>query len=104
MRTMNEIAALSDAAEGPAAAEPDRHKQLEGFVMTESKKSQPTSPDELAKTSPKASVELSEKQLEDASGGAIYMNQQNPGAFKFNNSVKLDTDPALLLPAVKPGQ
>jgi hypothetical protein len=70
--------------------------------MTESKK--PASPDALAKTSPKGSVELSEAQLADAAGGAIYMNQQNPGAFKFNAAQKVDTDPALLLPAVKPGQ
>ena len=72
--------------------------------MTESKKPQPASPDALAKTSPKGAVELSEAQLADAAGGAIYMNQQNPGAYKFNSAQKVDTDPALLLPAVKPGQ
>ena len=72
--------------------------------MSDSKKSQPASPDSLAKTSKEGSVELSETQLADAAGGAIYMNQQNPGAFKFNSGQKIDTDPALLLPAVKPGQ
>jgi hypothetical protein len=68
--------------------------------MSDSKKSQPASPDSLAKTSPEGSVELSEKQLAKAAGGAIYMNQ----AQKWDTAVKIDTDPALLLPAVKPGQ
>jgi hypothetical protein len=68
--------------------------------MSDSKKSQPASPDSLAKTSPEGSVELSEKQLANAAGGAIYMNQ----AQKWDTAVKIDTDPALLLPAVKPGQ
>jgi len=72
--------------------------------MTDSKKPQPASTDGLAKTSPKGAVELSEAQLADAAGGAIYMNQQNPGAYKFNSAQKVDTDPSLLLPAVKPGQ
>ena len=66
--------------------------------MTESKKTQPTSPDALAKTSPQGAVELSEAQLADASGGAIYMNQQNLGAMKW----KIEADPVLLVPAVKP--
>jgi hypothetical protein len=68
--------------------------------MTGSKKPQPTSPDALAKTSPEGSVELSEAQLADASGGAIYM-QPAAGNLKLEN--KINTDPALLLPAVKPG-
>ena len=68
--------------------------------MTESKKPQPTSPDALAKTSEKGSVELSEKQLDDASGGIIAVAPQN----KYTTAHKIDTDPALLLPAVKPGQ
>jgi hypothetical protein len=74
--------------------------------MTGSKKSEqkPSSADVLTQTSPEASVELSEAQLADASGGAIYMNQANPAAYKFNSAWKCDTDPALLLPAVKPGQ
>ena len=68
--------------------------------MSDSKKSQPASTDSLAKTSPEGSVELSEKQLADTAGGAIYMNQ---GSQKWNAAVKIDSDPALLLPAVKPG-
>jgi hypothetical protein len=75
----------------------------EEIVMTESKKPLPASPDALAKTSPEGAVELSEAQLADASGGAIYMNEAM-GTWKFNNGVKIDTNPALLLPAVKPGQ
>ena len=74
--------------------------------MTGSNKSEqkPGSADALTKTSPEAPVELSEAQLADASGGAIYMNQANPGALKITTAQKIDTDPALLLPAVKPGQ
>jgi len=72
--------------------------------MTGSKKPEQKtgSAEALTQTSPGAAVELSEAQLADASGGAIYMNQANPGAFKFNGAQKVDTDPALLLPAVKP--
>jgi hypothetical protein len=66
--------------------------------MTESKKPQPASPDALAKTSPQGAVELSEAALGDAAGGApIFMK---PG----QSSVKLDVNPGLLLPAIKPGQ
>ena len=73
--------------------------------MSGSKKSQPASPDSLAKTSSEGSVELTEKQLADASGGAVFPSGPNQvGIFKWNSGVKLDTDPALLLPAVKPGQ
>jgi hypothetical protein len=70
--------------------------------MTETKKPQPASPDALAKTSPQGAVELSEAQLADAAGGAIYMNQAL-GSIKWGGQ-KPDSDPALLLPAVKPGQ
>jgi hypothetical protein len=72
--------------------------------MTESKKSQPTSPDALAKTSPKGSVELSETQLADASGGAVFPSA--PAALNFlklDGAHKIDTNPVLLVPAVKPG-
>jgi hypothetical protein len=72
--------------------------------MTESKKPQPTSPDALAKTSPQGAIELSEAQLADASGGAVFPSAQAKGIYKFDAGHKLDTDPALLLPAVKPGQ
>ncbi|MES1150484.1 MAG: hypothetical protein ABUL54_01215 [Dongia sp.] len=70
--------------------------------MTGSKKSKnaSTSADSLTKTSPKASVELSEAALGEASGGAIYMNQ----AIKLDGGLKLDqkaVDPNLLLPAVQ---
>jgi hypothetical protein len=71
--------------------------------MTESKKPQPASPDALAKTSPKGSVELSETQLAGASGGAVFPSAPAIGSLKFDASHKIDTDPALLLPAVKPG-
>jgi hypothetical protein len=70
--------------------------------MTESKKPQPTAPDALAKTSPNGAVELSEAQLADASGGAIYMAPA-ASSVKLDGSHKINSDPALLLPAVKPG-
>jgi hypothetical protein len=68
--------------------------------MTGSNKAgqKPGSADALTQTSPEAAVELSEAQLADASGGAAFMNQAN----KFNAAQKINTDPALLLPAVKP--
>jgi hypothetical protein len=73
--------------------------------MTGSKKSEqkPGSADALTQTSPEASVELSETQLADASGGIIAIAPQL-GSYKFNSAQKVNTDPALLLPAVKPGQ
>jgi hypothetical protein len=73
--------------------------------MTGSKQPEPkpSSADALAKTSPEASVELSESQLADASGGIIAIAPQL-GSYKFNAAQKVNTDPALLLPAVKPGQ
>jgi hypothetical protein len=71
--------------------------------MTESKKPQPASPDTLAKTSPKGAVELSEAQLADAAGGAIYMAPA-ASSLKLDGSHKVDVNPGLLLPAVKPGQ
>ncbi len=69
--------------------------------MTESKK--PASPDALAKTSPKGAVELTEKQLAEAAGGAVFPSAQ-AAAFKFDSGHKIDVNPGLLLPAVKPGQ
>ncbi len=69
--------------------------------MTESKK--PTSPDALAKTSPKGAVELTEKQLAEAAGGAVFPSAQ-AAALKFDSGHKIDVNPGLLLPAVKPGQ
>jgi hypothetical protein len=56
----------------------------------------------LAKTSPNGAVELSEAQLADASGGAIYMAPA-ASSLKLDGSHKINSDPALLLPAVKPG-
>jgi hypothetical protein len=68
--------------------------------MTGSNKSKDTTPaDSLTKSSPEASVELSEAALGEASGGAIYMNT----ALKIEPSLKLDqkgSDPYLLVPAV----
>ena len=71
--------------------------------MTDTKKPQPASPDALAKTSPQGAVELSESQLADAAGGAVFPSGPTKGIFKFDTGHKIDTDPALLLPAVKPG-
>jgi hypothetical protein len=71
--------------------------------MTESKKLQPASPDTLAKTSPKGAVELSEAALAEASGGAIYMAPA-ASSLKLDSGHKIDVNPGLLLPAVKPGQ
>ena len=71
--------------------------------MTESKKPQPASPDTLAKTSPKGAVELSEAALAEASGGAIYMAPA-ANSLKLDSGHKIDVNPGLLLPAVKPGQ
>jgi len=59
-----------------------------------------TSPaDTLAKTSAEASVELSEAALAQASGGAVFPSGPGFSNLKIESSVKLDTDPALLLPA-----
>jgi hypothetical protein len=69
--------------------------------MTGSKKSQP---DSLAKTSKEGAIELSETQLADASGGAVFPSAPATSSLKLDTSYKLNTDPALLLPAVKPGQ
>ena len=70
--------------------------------MTGSKKSdQAPSPDTLAKTSPAGSVELTEKQLADASGGSLNFTSQ---ALKLDTQQKWDPNTGLLLPAVKPGQ
>ena len=70
--------------------------------MTESKTPQPTSPDTLAKTSPKGAVELSETQLAEAAGGAIYMAPA-ASSLKLGSDHKLDVDIGTLVPAVKPG-
>lgn len=69
--------------------------------MAQSKKSQPASPDSLARTSSEGSVELTEKQLADAAGGSLNFTSQ---ALKLDTQQKWSADPALLLPAVKPGQ
>jgi hypothetical protein len=72
--------------------------------MTESKKAQPTSPDALTKTSPQGAVELSEAQLADASGGAVFPSGPTKAIhFKYEGGLKIDVNPGLLLPAVKPG-
>jgi hypothetical protein len=65
--------------------------------MTGTKQPQqtPSPADALAKTSPEASIELSESALDEASGGAFFK-------WKLEPVQKIDTDPALLLPAVKP--
>ena len=69
--------------------------------MTGSKKT--TSPaDSLAKTSEKAPVELSEAALAQASGGAVFPSAPAVSSLKYESSVKLDLNPGLLLPAVKP--
>jgi hypothetical protein len=100
---MNGTAGPCDGVDGPASAGASFDKQPQEIAMTDSKKSQPTSPDALAKTSSKAPVELSEAQLADASGGAVFPSGPNQvGIFKWDSAHKIDTDPALLLPAVKP--
>jgi len=71
--------------------------------MTESKKPQPASPETLAKTSPQGAVELSEAALAEASGGAIYM-APSASSWKLDSSLKIDANPGMLVPAVKPGQ
>jgi hypothetical protein len=71
--------------------------------MTETKKPQPASPDALAKTSPQGAVELSEAALAGASGGAAFMKPAD-SSLKLDSGHKIDLNPGLLLPAVKPGQ
>jgi hypothetical protein len=100
---MNEAGDYCDGVDVPAAAGTrDRSHQPQEIDMTGSKQSDQTSkPDTLAKTSPEATVELTEAQLADASGGAIYMN---PAAvadhWKINTTV--DVNQGALVPAVKP--
>jgi hypothetical protein len=97
---MNGTASPGDGPKGAGCGRGlNRHKQPQEFVMTESKKPQPASPDALAKTSPQGAVELSEAALADAAGGApAYMRPTD-------SSLKLDSkiNAGLLLPAVKPG-
>jgi hypothetical protein len=76
----------------------DSHRRL---AMSGSKKSQP---DTLAKTSKEGAIELSETQLDGASGGAVFPSSPAISSLKLDSSHKINTDPALLLPAVKPGQ
>jgi len=64
------------------------------------KKSQP---DSLAKTSSKGAIELSEAQLAGAAGGAVFPSSPAISSLKLDGAHKPDSDPALLLPAVKPG-
>jgi hypothetical protein len=97
---MNGTAGPCDGVDGPAAAGASFDKQPQEIAMTDSKKSQPTSPDALAKTSSKAPVELSESQLADTAGGLNFTSQ----ALKIDTQHKLDLNTGLLLPAVKPGQ
>jgi len=67
--------------------------------MTDSKKTQPTSPNALAKTSPEGSVELSEAQLSDASGGAVFPSAPTKFIhFKLDGTLDVEVNPA-----VKPG-
>jgi hypothetical protein len=75
--------------------------------MTGSNKSKNTSSaaDALTKSSPQATVELSEAALGEASGGAVFPSGPAMGAIKLDSALKLDnkaSDPNLLLPAVKP--
>lgn len=72
--------------------------------MTEPKKPQPASRDALAKTSPQGAVELSEAALADASGGTPAFMKPADSNLKLDGSHKIDVNPGLLLPAVKPGQ
>jgi hypothetical protein len=74
--------------------------------MTGSDKSKNTSTpaESLTKTSSKASVELSEAALGEASGGAVFPSSPAVSSLKINSSLKLEqkgTDPNLLLPAVQ---
>jgi len=70
--------------------------------MTGSKKSdQTSSPDALAKTSPQASVELSEKALDQAAGGAVFPSSPTTTSLKLDSMQKWDPNTGLLLPAVK---
>jgi hypothetical protein len=65
--------------------------------MTKSKQTNKT--DTLAKTSKKGSVELSEKALDKASGGAVFPS--GPSQLKYEASLNF-SEPNALLPAVKP--
>ena len=68
--------------------------------MSGSKKT--SSPDTLAKTSAEASVELSEAALAQTSGGAVFPSSPAVSSLKLDSSLKIDVNPGLLLPAVKP--
>jgi len=61
-----------------------------------------SSADSLAKTSAEGAVELSEAALAEASGGVIAIAPAT-NAWKWDTSLKIDVNPGLLLPAVKPG-
>ena len=68
--------------------------------MTESKKT--SNPDALAKTSPKGSVELSEKALAEASGGAVFPSGPNASLnfLKLDGLQKADVSP-VVTPQIK---
>ena len=71
--------------------------------MTKSSQPQAAAPDTLTKASAQGAVELSEKQLADASGGAVFpSNPATAASLNFSHKAS-DSNPALLLPAVKPG-
>lgn len=71
--------------------------------MTGSKKPETSSPtDSLAKTSAEASVELSESALAKASGGAVFPSAPALSSHKLDSSLKIDSNPVMLVPAVRP--
>ena len=74
--------------------------------MTGSDKSKntSTSAESLTKTSSKASVELSEAALGEASGGAVFPSSPAISSLKLDSSLKIEqkvTDANFLLPAVQ---
>jgi bacteriocin-like protein len=58
--------------------------------MTDQKK--PASPDSLTESGKNAKTELTEKQLQDISGGPIYMDRLQPAQLKITETV-LPTTP-----------
>jgi hypothetical protein len=59
-----------------------------------------SSPDKLAKPA-KSGIELSESQLDRASGGAVFPSSPASSALKYE--LKIDTAPSFQQPIVKPG-
>ncbi len=89
----------------PASEPVPLRKQSQEIAMTESKQPQPASPMHWPRPRPKARSSFPKRSSPMRPAARCYLSRAEiRAAYKFNAAHKVDTDPALLLPAVKPGQ